>query len=86
VVSFTLRSLYPRGKSPWYPLDRRLSGYQNWSGHGGEENNSQPLQGLEPQTVQSVAQGYTTELSWLHGMLLLIKINRGFVISRITCY
>jgi len=24
VVSFTARPLYPQGKSPWYPLDRRL--------------------------------------------------------------
>jgi hypothetical protein len=27
----------PGGKSPWYPLDRRLGGLQNWSGHGGKE-------------------------------------------------
>jgi len=26
VVSFTLRLLYPQGKSPWYPLVRRLGG------------------------------------------------------------
>jgi hypothetical protein len=25
VVSFTLRPLYPQGKSLWYPLDRRLT-------------------------------------------------------------
>jgi hypothetical protein len=24
VASFTPRPLYPRGKSPWYPSDRRL--------------------------------------------------------------
>jgi hypothetical protein len=24
VVSFTPQPLYPEGKSPWYPLDRRL--------------------------------------------------------------
>jgi hypothetical protein len=29
-----------RGKSPRYPLDRRLGGPQNRSGHGGEEKNS----------------------------------------------
>jgi hypothetical protein len=23
VISFTLRQLYPQGKSPWYPADRR---------------------------------------------------------------
>jgi len=27
------------GKSPWYPLDRRLGGPQSHSGHGGEEKN-----------------------------------------------
>jgi hypothetical protein len=25
-VNFTPRPLYPQGKSPWYPLDRRLVG------------------------------------------------------------
>jgi hypothetical protein len=41
VVSFTTRPLYPQGKSPWYPLDRRLGGPQSRSGRGGEEKNSQ---------------------------------------------
>jgi hypothetical protein len=41
VVSFTPQSLYPQGKSPWYPLDRRLAGPQSSSGHGGEGKNSQ---------------------------------------------
>jgi hypothetical protein len=31
-----------RGKSPWYPLDRRLSGPQNQSGLCGEETNLDP--------------------------------------------
>jgi hypothetical protein len=43
VVSFTPWLLYPQGKSPWYPLDRRLGGPQNCSGYGGEEKNSQGL-------------------------------------------
>jgi hypothetical protein len=63
VVSFTPRSLYSQGKSPWYKMDRRLDGLQNRSGCGGEEKNSQPLLGLEPQIIQPVAQRYTTELS-----------------------
>jgi len=46
VVSFTLRSLYIRGKSPRYPLDRRLGGPQNRS-ECGEEKNSQPPPGIE---------------------------------------
>jgi hypothetical protein len=34
MVSFTPRPLYPQEKSPLYPLDRRLGGPQNRSGHG----------------------------------------------------
>jgi hypothetical protein len=37
VVSFTPRPLYPRGKIPRYPLDRRLGGPQNRSGRRREE-------------------------------------------------
>jgi hypothetical protein len=48
VVSFTPRPLYPQGKNPWYPLDRRLGGPQNRSGRGGEEKTSQPPPGIEP--------------------------------------
>jgi hypothetical protein len=65
VVSFTTQPLHTEGKSLWYPLDRRLGGAQNQSGHGGEENNSQPLPGLEPQIIKTVAQCFTIELSWL---------------------
>jgi len=32
VVSFMAWPLYPWGKSPWYPLDRRLGCPQSWSG------------------------------------------------------
>jgi hypothetical protein len=59
------RPLHPQGKSPWYPLDRRLGRPQSRSGHGGEKKNSQPLPGLEPPIVQPLAQHYTTELSRL---------------------
>jgi len=43
VVIFTPRPLYSQGKSPLYPLDRRLGGPHHRSGHGGEEKNSNPL-------------------------------------------
>jgi hypothetical protein len=33
-------SFMPQGKSPQYPLDRRLGGPQSCSGRGGEEKNS----------------------------------------------
>jgi hypothetical protein len=29
--------IYHQGKSPWYPLDMRLSVIQTWFGHGGKE-------------------------------------------------
>jgi hypothetical protein len=62
-VSFTSLPLYPQGKSPWYPLDRRLGGPQSRSGRGGEKKNSQSLPGLEPPIIQPVVQSYTTMLS-----------------------
>jgi hypothetical protein len=65
VVSFTPWPLYPQGKSPWYPLDRRLGGPQRRSWHSSEEKNSQLLPGLEPPIFQSIAQRYTNELSRL---------------------
>jgi hypothetical protein len=48
VVSFMPPLLYPQGKSPRYPLDRRLGGPQSRSGRGGEEINSQPPPAIEP--------------------------------------
>jgi len=54
--------LYSQGKSPWYPLDRRLGGPRSWSGHGGEEKYSQPLPGLEYSIIQPIAQCHTTDL------------------------
>jgi hypothetical protein len=37
VINFTPRPLYPRGKSPRYPLNRRLGGPHSRSGRFGEE-------------------------------------------------
>jgi hypothetical protein len=65
VVSFRAWPLYFRSKSPSCPLDRKLGGPQSRSGRGGEEKNSQPLQGLESPIIQPIAQRYTTELSRL---------------------
>jgi len=64
VVRFTIRPLYPQGKSPYYPLNKWLGGVQSRSERGGEEKNSQPLPRLEP-PIEPVAQRYTTELSRL---------------------
>jgi hypothetical protein len=65
VVSFNPRLLYSHGKSPWYPVDRRLGGPQSRSAQCGEERNSQPLSGLELPIIKPVAQCYTTEPSRL---------------------
>jgi hypothetical protein len=47
VVTFKPRPLYPQGKNPWFPLNRRLSGPQSRSVGGGEEKNSQPPPEIE---------------------------------------
>jgi hypothetical protein len=62
VVSSPPRSLYPQGKSPWYPLYRRLGGHYGWSGHCGEEKNSQPLPGLDLPIIQPIAHRYTLRI------------------------
>jgi hypothetical protein len=61
VVSFKHRPLYPQRKSPWYPLDRRLGGFQSRSVRGGEEKIPSPRRESNPRTpiVQPVAQRYT---------------------------
>jgi hypothetical protein len=59
-------------RTPWYTLDRRLSGPHSQSGHSGEEKNFQLLPELEPLIIQPIAQCYTTELSWL---LMLYQFN-----------
>lgn len=46
VVVFTPQLLYPWGKNPWYPFDRRLGGPQYQSEWCGEEK-ILPLPGLE---------------------------------------
>jgi hypothetical protein len=48
VVSFTCQLLYPRGKIPRCPLDRRLGGPQNCSECCGEEKNVIPWSELNP--------------------------------------
>jgi hypothetical protein len=48
MVSFSPRPPYPQGKSPYYPLYRRLGGPQSRSGHGGEEKNFSPWQDSNP--------------------------------------
>jgi hypothetical protein len=58
VVSFMPRPLYPRGKSPRYPLDRRLGGPQNRSGRRGEEKIFDPTGTRMPTTPSSSTYQY----------------------------
>jgi len=46
---------YTHGKSPWYPLERRMGGPESRSGQGGQEKNFQPLPVLEPPIIQPIA-------------------------------
>jgi hypothetical protein len=55
VVSFTPRPLYSRGKSPRYPLDRKLGGPQSRSGRRGEEK----ILALPGHELRLVASRYT---------------------------
>jgi len=48
----------PEKKSPCYTLVRRLDGPQSRSGHCGEENNSQPMPGLEHSIIRILALYY----------------------------
>jgi len=51
MVSFTPWLLYPQGKSPWYPLDRRLGRPQSWSESGGEKKVLSPCRESDPKTL-----------------------------------
>jgi hypothetical protein len=78
VVSFTPWPLYPQGKSPPYPLDRRLSGPQSRSGHGAEVKNSQPHRDSNSNhsTVQPVVSRYTDWAIHLKITSLLTQLSR----------
>jgi hypothetical protein len=45
---FQAPAAYPQGKTPWYPLDRRLGGPHSRSRRGDDEENSEPPPGIEP--------------------------------------
>jgi hypothetical protein len=74
-------ALYPQGKSPWYPLDRRLGGPQSRSERGEEEKNSQPLAGLEPPIMQSVVPS-----SYLRPMGEMSHVSGRFYLSMLRQY
>jgi hypothetical protein len=85
VVSFTPRPLHPQGKTPWYPLDRRLG----WGARAVldavvKRKILSPRRESNPRTqiVQPVAQRYT-------GIQLLIfrphtVVNKIFPLMKLT--
>jgi hypothetical protein len=59
----------------WYPLDRRLGGPQSRSGRGGEEKNSQPPPGIEPQNPDRPARSPALHRLSYHGSEQLSYVN-----------
>jgi hypothetical protein len=59
----------PPGKSPWYPLDRRLGGPQSRSGRGGEEKNFLLPPGTEPFFFEVPPLASDALLATLHPLL-----------------
>jgi hypothetical protein len=77
MVSFTPRQLYPRGKSAQYPVDRRLSGSQSWSGRCGEDKNSCPssqLVAIPTELSRLLRDSYLQEIN--------IKPNEGCSVNK----
>jgi hypothetical protein len=72
----------PQGKRLWYPFDRILRGPRSWSGRGGEEKNSQPLPGFEPQIIQPRAQRYATQLCKRYANLVLSNLGISEIVSK----
>jgi hypothetical protein len=81
VVSFTPLPPYHQGRSPWYPLDRKLDGLQSLSVRGGEERSPQPLSELEPSIIQLEALRLNTDLSWLPVPFKVENLTRWTTIS-----
>jgi hypothetical protein len=58
-----------QGKSPQYPLDRGLGRPRSRSARGGEEKNSQPPPGIEPQNPDRPARSPALYRLSYHGSL-----------------
>jgi hypothetical protein len=64
VVSYTTRLLYPRRRSPGYPMDRRLSGSQSRTGRSEGKKNPCPCRGSNPIRLARNLVTLLTELTW----------------------
>jgi hypothetical protein len=54
VVSFTPRPLYRQGKSPWYPLGRKLGEPQSRSGHVAKSKIPSPCHKSNPREMEQM--------------------------------
>jgi hypothetical protein len=77
MVSLTPRPLYPRGKSPRYPLDRRQDGLQSWLWRRGEEKILHPTGTRNPTPRSSSPKPVTiwTALSRLLWNVTILERN-----------
>jgi hypothetical protein len=62
-------------KSPWYPLDRRMCGPWDWSGHGGNDKKFHhcTCQELKPGHLAHSLVSMLTKLTWLHHNVIYIR-------------
>jgi hypothetical protein len=93
VVSFTFWQPYSKEKSPWDPLDRRITGPQIQSGSSGEEKNPYPSWELD---IGRPAPSLVTILTKLSGsyrfymnsylMLAPVCILYSFLGTSLACF
>jgi hypothetical protein len=76
VVSFTPRPIYPRGRWPWYPFDRRLAESQGRSGRCGEQQKSLMRLSARSLTLYRL----TTLLSWEKKHLVLTDSGKDTLV------
>jgi hypothetical protein len=81
VVIFTSRPLYPRGKSPWFPLDRRLGGPQNRSGRHGEKKILAPTGTRTPTSGRPARSQSLYRLSYPGSLCMFRAIQNVVMIS-----
>jgi hypothetical protein len=87
VVNFTPRPLYPRGKSPRYPLDRRLGGPQSQSGRFGEMKILDPHRdsNSDSSVVQPVASQIITRIWESARSVCALDKNFAYYYFRVGC-
>ena len=89
VVSFNPRLLYPRGKSPWYILNRWLGGPRSCCGRFAEEKNLWP--GFEPwhfghpaRRIVTLSTELSRRLYWRMRAVYSFLINKLNIMRNLT--